>query len=386
MNILVITPLYYICGRNDLIHDTSAIHYLIAPWAKDNNVHVIFVYHNSIKHIFRYLNADMRKKRNGYYYTADNVKVGLIEVQKLPKQGPALLRYQSKRVVDFINSYTKKNNFIPDVIISHVPISNAGIVRNIFPKTKKIAVFHNTDKIYWEKRKHSAKIVLQSFDNFFARSESLYNFFDSQGVSKLGKDIIYSGITGKSIQKKKGFNGIVNIAFVGKLIPLKNVDIAINAISKISNTDIFFHIIGEGYKRKSLEKLARKKLRNQQYKFYGQLNRNIVMEMLSEIDIFIMVSSPETFGLTYLEAMINGCIPIGCCGEGIDGVIVDGENGFLVKPRSIDNLVEKINHIINMDEIQRNRIITNAISTAERFNEYDMSMKYYKLVVDVCQK
>ena len=41
MNILVITPLYYIQGRPNLLHDTSAIHYLIRPWAAEYNVLVV---------------------------------------------------------------------------------------------------------------------------------------------------------------------------------------------------------------------------------------------------------------------------------------------------------------------------------------------------------
>ena len=38
MNILVMTPLYYIEGRSDLVHDTSAIHYLLKYLSADNNI------------------------------------------------------------------------------------------------------------------------------------------------------------------------------------------------------------------------------------------------------------------------------------------------------------------------------------------------------------
>ena len=49
---------------------------------------------------------------------------------------------------------------------------------------------------------------------------------------------------------------------------------------------------------------------------------------MEESDVFAMVSSPETFGLVYIEAMAKGCVTIGSKGEGIDGVIVNNENGF----------------------------------------------------------
>ena len=59
---------------------------------------------------------------------------------------------------------------------------------------------------------------------------------------------------------------------------------------------------------------------------------------MGKADCFAMVSSPETFGLTYLEAMACGCYTIGSKGEGIDGVLVDGENGKLVTPGSVEEL------------------------------------------------
>ena len=42
-----------------------------------------------------------------------------------------------------------------------------------------------------------------------------------------------------------------------------------------------------------------------------------------------MISQGEAFGLVYLEAMARGCITIASRGEGFDGIIKDGINGFL---------------------------------------------------------
>ena len=40
-----------------------------------------------------------------------------------------------------------------------------------------------------------------------------------------------------------------------------------------------------------------------------------------------MISKNEAFGLVYLEAMLAGCIV--ASRNGIDGIIIDGYNGFL---------------------------------------------------------
>ena len=59
---------------------------------------------------------------------------------------------------------------------------------------------------------------------------------------------------------------------------------------------------------------------------------------MGRADCFAMASSPETFGLTYLEAMACGCYVIGSKGEGIDGVMVTGDNGVLVTPGSPEEM------------------------------------------------
>ena len=68
MNILVLTPLYYIEGRPELFHDTSAVHYLVKYWAKaGHNVQVIVTYVNYRGQIKRYANSEQRKYwKNGY--------------------------------------------------------------------------------------------------------------------------------------------------------------------------------------------------------------------------------------------------------------------------------------------------------------------------------
>ena len=59
--------------------------------------------------------------------------------------------------------------------------------------------------------------------------------------------------------------------------------------------------------------------------FTGALSNDKVNELLSKSNVFVLPSSPEGFGITYVEAMNNGCIVIGTRGEGIDGFVKDFE-------------------------------------------------------------
>lgn len=77
--------------------------------------------------------------------------------------------------------------------------------------------------------------------------------------------------------------------------------------------------------------------------------------------LWFMVSENETLGLVYLEVMAQGCIPVGSRGEAIDGIIVDGRNGFLVNPNNEEDLCLVILKINKMDKEKKGESIAKRI-------------------------
>ena len=98
-------------------------------------------------------------------------------------------------------------------------------------------------------------------------------------------------------------------------------------------------------------------------------------------DVFIMISKAETFGLVYLEAMARGCITIASRNEGMDGIIVDGENGFLCDAGDSNELGSIIAKLKRMDSNTLQKISKNAIITAAKMTDNKMAEKYIKSVV-----
>ena len=74
-------------------------------------------------------------------------------------------------------------------------------------------------------------------------------------------------------------------------------------------------------------------------------------DMLDAIDIFVMPSRVESFGIVYLESWLNRKPVIGADTTATREVIADGEDGFLVKFGDARALAEKISFLLDHPEV-----------------------------------
>ena len=94
-------------------------------------------------------------------------------------------------------------------------------------------------------------------------------------------------------------------------------------------------------------------------------------------DVFVLTSSPETYGLVYLEAMASGCIVIGTQGWGIDGILVNGENGYLVEAKSVAEIVDALFIIFTNPQ---SIILNNSTKTVKNFTQEKAAANYAKCI------
>lgn len=99
---------------------------------------------------------------------------------------------------------------------------------------------------------------------------------------------------------------------------------------------------------------------------------------MQEADAFLMVSTGETFGLVYLEAMGQGCITVASRGEGIDGVIIDGENGYLVPAGDIGAIKDVICRIRDLTGEEKGQIIQKGYDLARTMTSMQTSKRYFE--------
>ena len=202
----------------------------------------------------------------------------------------------------------------------------------------------------------------------------LRNLIDQKSV------IIPNGINPFWLQNKYArseykYKNQINLIYVGDFSKNKNINTSINVARKLRELgyDVKFVIIGGrgGYEGK-VKKLA--KINKDIIKIYDRMeDREKLLNMLRNSDIFIMPSFYETFGLVYVEAMSQGLPIIYTKGQGIDGYFKEGTVGYSVNPKNVNDIVKKIEMIIH----NYNKISKNCYNLVDNFSWNKIAKIYH---------
>lgn len=130
-------------------------------------------------------------------------------------------------------------------------------------------------------------------------------------------------------------------------------------------------IAGEGPLRKGLEGLAVRLGLAGTVRFLGF--QPDVQPVLDALDVYAMPSLCEALPFALLEAMAAGLPAVGSTVGGIPEVIVPGETGLLVPPRSPDRLAAAVAELLRAGPAARERLgAAGRARVAAHFHERDM--------------
>ena len=131
------------------------------------------------------------------------------------------------------------------------------------------------------------------------------------------------------------------VSTAARLIERKKVHVLIEAFVAFRREvpEARLVVIGDGAERPRLEKLAAQLGAGEAVQFTGHLTHREVVTRIAESHVFILPSIRESLGTVYFEAMSQGVPVVGTVGEGIADFIVDGKDGFLVRPNDPEPLV-----------------------------------------------
>lgn len=159
-------------------------------------------------------------------------------------------------------------------------------------------------------------------------------------------------------------NKVIKILSVGRLEKQKNYNLLIDALYGLNAQLV---IVGSGVLKKDLVKQANKK--HISLNIIDTIPHNKIKKYYQRTDIFALPSIIEGSPKVLLEAMASERAVIGSDVEGINEVIVNGQNGILVKPNT-KSLRKGLKKLI-LNGSLRKRLATNARKTI--LNNYDLS-------------
>ena len=158
--------------------------------------------------------------------------------------------------------------------------------------------------------------------------------------------------------KKKKEN---NFLFVGRISKNKRIDNLIRTFYflKKYEQNIKLYIVGgdwEGIK-KELENLVYKFKLEKNVFLVGEKRGKELLKYYKEAKFFVSASEYEGFGISVIESMAAGCIPIVNNIEAFKHFIKNGENGFILNFSDYKQAAKKIYEIIkhtNLEKIRKN--------------------------------
>lgn len=217
----------------------------------------------------------------------------------------------------------RKFNYIAQLHIDFEPSGPAGI---LLPLYKRLVLKHVL---------RAARAVVVLNEKTYKTVRSIYGYKGSLRIMNNGIDEVYFNI------KRSAFNtkppATLNLLFVGRLTPQKNVPVLLDAI-RLSKQKIHLDIVGEGSESEHVKELLGKyALTN--VTLHGRLPRSEVIKFYESSDALIMPSVYEAQPLVLLEAMAAR-IPI--IGTNVIGVGEHIKNAAIVVDPTVEGLKKGI--------------------------------------------
>ncbi|MFM7620210.1 MAG: glycosyltransferase family 4 protein [Alphaproteobacteria bacterium] len=188
---------------------------------------------------------------------------------------------------------------------------------------------------------------------------------------------------------KENFPKKIRLGSLGRLSFEKNFDKVIRAMAilKSQNIDCEYVIGGVGIEKDNLEKLAVDLKLENNFKILGWVENK--REFFSNIDIFILPSLGETFGIVLLEAMLYSTPIISANSWGPDEIITDRFNGLKINKDDSQfvNLIAQAIIELRDDQDLARTIANNAYrDLLQKYTSQVVSKKLYEICQQISKK
>lgn len=299
----------------------------------------------------------------------------------------------NKDSIDVNDLREKIINFSPDVIHSHLfmaelcvkhtelfDIPNFFHIHDNIKQLKKNNVFKfrsKTDVTRYYERHIYNRLVKKSNSTLICISKDSYDYSARNILCKrielLSNAICIDRFANQVNRDIDSFNLIT----IGSLVKKKGHEFLVKVVSEIkkkSDKRVNLIIVGDGALHSNLaNQIAQLNLENE-VKMTGIID--FPENLLKASNLYVHGASEEPFGLVLIEAMAAGLPVVTTDGKGNVDLIRQGENGFLLQDRNVENFSRKVIECLE-DQTEYERMSNYAI---EFSREFDISLYVEKLI------
>jgi len=197
-------------------------------------------------------------------------------------------------------------------------------------------------------------------------------------VNNYGVDLSKFNISEKEYQKQ---TGVFTIGYVGILDDRKNIKGLINAVKMLIEKGYHLKLLLAG--QIDINVITTAVLSSMPFIDYrGTLPEYELPRLYREMDIFVLNSVEDGFGMVLLQAMAMEVVPIATYNTGGPDLIKNGFNGFLIPildDTALADCIEKLIHSPEKEKIGKNAMET--VKSGYSWQDYgDRAIEFYKRI------
>lgn len=285
----------------------------------------------------------LRSSQTDWYQNLDNFTL-LYEANSSRNSDSILVKlgYLSKLVA--LRKAIGKFN--PDIVHAHYASSYGLMGRLAQPKKLFISIWGSDVFEFPKKSRMNKRLfqwILKGADRLFSTSRVMAKEIGNYSTKEV--TVIPFGIDPNRFKKKvvKKPSEIFTVGTIKSLEEVYGIDRLIRsfALFYASFPQSECRIYGKGSKESELKRLVEDLQLQGIVKFMGYIDHDRVPEVLSEMDVFCVLSRSESFGVAVIEASACEIPVIATKVGGLPEVVVDQKTGFLVDQNEIE-IAEKL--------------------------------------------
>ena len=279
--------------------------------------------------------------------------------------------------LDQLNAFREEEELEYDVVHSHYWLSAwVGSKLSKALEVPHVVTFHTLGLIKMQSRagevEQPERLVVEaeamgSADRIIAFSphekdamSRLYSA-DTSKVSLVpcGVDLsVFRPLDQKSVRNRLGLNGEKILLYVGRVEPLKGLDLLVETAAQIDSEEkVRLMVVGADVNGDReidrVKLLAKERDLEDQIDFVGQVDHTELPLYYNAADVCVVPSYYESFGLVALESMACGTPVVATRVGGLSTIIQHGRTGYLKPWRCPDAFANSVEMIIANDGLQR---------------------------------